>query len=142
MTAGWGFAGQGGVTMAGRGKAVRRPYTTSEVEALQQGAGELGLSLERICALLGGETYDIWLNDVAYWHNVPVTVWEYTVGGYQVLKKWLSYRESKLLARGLTSTEARDVGAIARRIAAILLLSPALDEQYEAVKRDPYSAVR
>ena len=24
---------------------------------------------------------------------VPAAVWEYTIGGYQVLKKWLSYRE-------------------------------------------------
>jgi hypothetical protein len=29
---------------------------------------------------------------------VPEPVWNYTLGGYQVLKKWLSYRESALLA--------------------------------------------
>ena len=26
------------------------------------------------------------LNDRAYWHNVPAAVWNYKLGGYQVLK--------------------------------------------------------
>ena len=43
---------------------------------------------------------DIWINDTTCWRNVPEGVWEYTLGGYQVLKKWLSYREASLLGRG------------------------------------------
>lgn len=70
---------------------------------------------------------DIYLNDVACWRNVPAKVWSYTIGGYQVIKKWLSYRERALLGRALTADEAREVMNIARRIAAILLLEPALD---------------
>ena len=26
---------------------------------------------------------DIFLNNVAFWRNVPETVWNYTIGGYQ-----------------------------------------------------------
>ena len=26
-------------------------------------------------------------------------MWNYTIGGYQVLKKWLSYREARILKR-------------------------------------------
>ena len=52
-------------------------------------------------------TLDIFLNDVACWRNVPEAVWNYTIGGYQVIKKWLSYREKELLGRGLTSEEVR-----------------------------------
>jgi hypothetical protein len=48
---------------------------------------------------LGDHTLDVYLNDVAYWSNVPLRVWEYTIGGYQVIKKWLSYREKKLLGQ-------------------------------------------
>jgi hypothetical protein len=33
---------------------------------------------------------DIFLNDIACWRNVSKAVWEYTIGGYQVKKKWLS----------------------------------------------------
>jgi len=139
VTAGWGFGGQGGVTMAGKGRAVLRPYTIVEAEALHQSAAALELSPEQVLALLGSETYDIWLNEVAYWRNIPTRVWEYTIGGYQVLKKWLSYREHKLLGRGLTIEEAREVGNIARRISAILLLGPALDEQYRMVMAAPHA---
>jgi hypothetical protein len=55
-------------------------------------------------------------------------------GAYQVIKKWLSYRKEKLLGRPLSLEEARYVSALVRRIAAILLLQPALDANYLAVK--------
>ena len=42
---------------------------------------------------LGEETLDVYLNAGCYWKNVPRPAWEFTLGGYQVLKKWLSYRE-------------------------------------------------
>jgi hypothetical protein len=56
-----------------------------------------------------------------------------------VIKKWLSYREKPLLGRSLTPDEARYVMNVARRIAAILLMGPALDANYRAVKDDGYT---
>ena len=50
---------------------------------------------------LGATTFDIHLNDRAYWRSVPAAVWTYRLGGYQVLKKWLSYRERDILRRKL-----------------------------------------
>ena len=87
---------------------------------------------------LGDRTCDVYLNNAAYWKNVPIRVWEYTIGGYQVMKKWLSYREEKLLGRPLTKDEVRYVQEMARRIAAILLLEPALDANYRNVKAHAY----
>jgi len=84
--------------------------------------------------LLGAATHDIFLNEAACWRNVPEKVWDYTIGGYQVIKKWLSYREHELLGRALTPDEAREVTHTARRLAALILLQPALDQNYEAVK--------
>ena len=84
--------------------------------------------------MLGERTCDVYLNEFAYWSNIPLRVWEYTIGGYQVMKKWLSYREEKLLGRPLTKEEVRYVQEMARRIAAILLLEPALDANYQNVK--------
>jgi hypothetical protein len=69
---------------------------------------------------------------------VPARVWAYTLGGYQVMKKWLSYREKALLGRGLTLAEVEEVRDMARRIAALLLLRPALDANYRAVKAAAY----
>jgi hypothetical protein len=134
VTAGWGHAGKGGVTMPGSGKLVKRAYSPAEAAAITAGAEPLGLSREEGQARLGESTRDVYLNDVAYWRNVPEKVWGYTIGGYQVMKKWLSYREADLLGRSLTMDEAREVTNMARRIAAILLLEPALDENYRKIK--------
>ena len=108
-------------------------------EALAEG-GELGLGLsyDQLTACLGGACYDVYLSDVAYWRCVPARVWTYTIGGYRVMKKWLSYRERPLLGRDLKPDEARYVTEMTRRIAAILLLEPALDANYERVKADAY----
>ena len=122
ITAGWGHAGKGGVTMPGKGKMLTRGYRPEE-------------ELEKpLLDLLGKTTHDIYLNDTAYWRNVPEKVWDYTIGGYQVLKKWLSYREHGLLGRALTTDEAREVTHIARRVAALILLQPELDANYQRVK--------
>ena len=55
--------------------------------------------------MLGRTTFDIYLNGNAFWCNVPAAVWTYKLGGYQVLKKWLSYRERGVLERALTPQE-------------------------------------
>jgi hypothetical protein len=138
VTAGWGHAGKGGVTMPGRGRLVERPYTEAELAAFREGLSDLGLTYDELMACLGGACYDVYLNDLAYWRCVPARVWKYTIGGYQVMKKWLSYRERALLGRDLKPDEARYVTEMARRIAALVLLEPALDANYERVKADTY----
>jgi hypothetical protein len=67
------------------------------------------------------------------WSAVPVKVWDYTLGGYQVLKKWLSYREFDLLGRALRADEAAYFSQVVRRIAEILLMGPELDASYQAI---------
>ncbi len=118
VTTGWGHAGQNGVTMPGKGKLETRGYDADEAAS----------------PLLGQSTHDIYLNNSACWRNVPEMVWDYTIGGYQVIKKWLSYREFDLLGRALTPDEAREVTHMARRIAALILMQPELDKNYQAVK--------
>jgi hypothetical protein len=89
--------------------------------------------------LLGETCVDVYLNGDAWWAAVPMNVWNYTLGGYQVLKKWLSYREftaeptSPLLHRALRPEEAAYFAQVVRRIAAILLLGPQLDASYRAI---------
>ena len=67
-----------------------------------------------------GTTFDIYLNGEAFWSNVPASVWNYRLGGYQVLEKWLSYREYGVLGRVLREGEVQHFADTARRIAAIL----------------------
>ena len=111
LTAGWGHFGQGKAVMPGQGHVVERPYTTNEFAAL----GKTG-------QILGESTFDVYLNDRAYWRNLPAAVWSYKLGGYQVLKKWLSYREHAVLGRPMTPQEVQHFTDTARRIAAILML--------------------
>ena len=61
-------------------------------------------------------------------------MWGYTLGGYQVIKKWLSYREHDVLGRGLKPEETAYVSEMVRRIAAILLLGRDLDKNYAESK--------
>ena len=125
VTARWGYGGARGVTMPGKGKVDTRPYSDSEREVIDCFDG-LGDPFE----LLGKTCVDVYLNEDAFWRCIPVRVWEYTLGGYQVIKKWMSYREKELLGRALKVEEVREVTNIARRIAAILLMEPALEERY------------
>lgn len=120
MTAGWGVGTKAGV-MPGKGKIQVRPAPP----------GATGL--------MAGPLYDIYLNDTVAWRNIPEAVWRYTLGGYQVMKKWLSYREKGVLGRDLKTEEAREVQQMARRIAALLLLAPELDANYQGIKSAAYS---
>jgi hypothetical protein len=139
LTAGWGHSGKGDVTMPGKGKVVERTYSDAERNLILEGSKGLGLSENDVWTHLGANTCDVYLNDVAYWSNIPSGVWDYSIGGYQVIKKWLSYREESLLGRPLTADEVRYVQEMARRIAAILLLEPALDANYESIKANTFS---
>ena len=113
LTAGWGHHGVGEAVMPGQGRAVERPHTPEERAAL-------GDTLPA----LGSTTFDIHLNAGAFWRNVPAAVWRYKLGGYQVLKKWLSYRERAVLTRPLRPEEVKHFTDTARRIAAILSMPP------------------
>lgn len=138
VTAGWGYLGARDATMPGQGRLVERDYTPEELAAIEEGAAALGLSLDEALAQLGRATADVYLNDRAYWRNIPEGVWNYYIGGYQVIKKWLSYRERRVLGRDLRGEEARHVTEMVRRIAAILLLQPRLDENYQRVKAQTF----
>ena len=134
VTAGWGHAGKEGVTMPGRGKLVSRERTAKELSDLAQGLAALGIPQDEGLKCLGNTVVDVYLNDLCAWTNVPEMVWELYIGGYQVMKKWLSYREFSLLKRPLTLAEAEEVQAMARRLTALCLLQTELDANYRKVK--------
>ncbi|GHO94787.1 DNA methyltransferase [Reticulibacter mediterranei] len=132
---GWGHAGKDGVTMPGRGKSIERSYREDELAQF----AVAGLSNEDVQATFGTKTYDIYLNEHIYWENIPSRIWDYRIGGYQVIKKWLSYREYTFLGRSLTTGEAREVTSISRRLAAILLLEPTLNANYRKIAEAVYA---
>lgn len=61
------------------------------------------------------------------WRNISDDVWGFTIGGFQVLPKWLSYRTRS----GLTDADREEFRMICRRIAAIRTLEAECDTIYE-----------
>ena len=110
VTVGWGHYGVGDAVMPGQGRAIERPYTAEERAAMGD-----------VIPAPGNTTFDIHLNGEAFWRNVPASVWNYHLGGYQVLKKWLSYRERDILGRPLKPEEVQHFTDTARRIQGIIL---------------------
>ena len=110
VTAGWGHYGAGDAVMPGRGRAVERAYTSAKRTAMSDAL-----------PTLGNTTFDVYLNGEAFWRNIPAAVWDYRLGGYQVLKKWLSYREREVLGRKLQAEEVQHFADTARRIGTMLL---------------------
>lgn len=133
INARWGNKTDQGI-MPGKGKYIERNFMTEEYEAFAKS----GFNVETIHSSFGEKTFDVYLNESTYWSNVPAKVWEYHIGGYQVLKKWLSYREESIIGRALDKEEVREVSNIVKRISAILLLSSDLNNNYALVKSNTY----
>lgn len=127
VTARWGAMNATGAVMPGPGKLEQRGYATAEQACVA--AAEL----------LGTRTQDIYLNDETYWRNVPDAAWTFTIGGYQVLKKWLSYRQRSILSRALSVGESHHFRDCARRLAKLCLMGPELDENYRACTQQPFA---
>lgn len=131
VTAGWGYAPRkpngNRIVMPGVGNTTQRAWKDAERAALSQIADRHNLDLDTLLGLIGEQAVDVHMNADAKWEGVPSKVWAYTLGGYQVLKKWLSYREAAVLGRALTGEEALHFAKTARRITEILCMGPALD---------------
>jgi Type ISP C-terminal specificity domain/N-6 DNA Methylase len=136
ITVGWGHGTE--VVMPGVGRAVERDYSSGELEALDKEGALTGISQKKVLETMGDTTFDVYLNDSAYWKNVPAGVWDYVIGGYQVFKKWLSYRDYQVIGRSLTLEEVRQGTEITRRLAAILLMQPGLDVNYKDIKKQSF----
>ena len=110
VTAGWGRFGASDAVMPGKGRIAERAYAPEESTAMSEAL-----------SVLGDSTVDVHLNEDTFWCNVPSAIWDYRLGGYQVLKKWLSYRERTVMGRRLRAEEVRHFTNTARRIGALLL---------------------
>lgn len=83
--------------MPGAGLTVVRPRTDLAIQAQDAEAVDL----------LGLDVIDVYLNASVGWSGVPEAAWDFRIGGFQVLREWLSYRDSRILGRALTIAEVR-----------------------------------
>lgn len=129
LSAGWGRLDKDGKVFPGRESIEQRAWTKKERDQITEGLTAAGIEPDRGFELLGPPV-DVYLNEDTYWKAVPFHVWEFYIGGYQVIKKWLSYREEDILGRALHREEAREVTSMVRRLTEIVLLTDKLDENY------------
>lgn len=122
----WGRRDRSGAVMPAAGDARIRDYAADERASAAA------------AAVLGERTLDIRLNGSVFWRNVPEGVWEFRIGGFQVLKKWLSYREFDILERALTLAEVNHFRVVARRIAALKLMGARLNRNYRRCSDGPW----
>lgn len=129
INAGWGRKSKGNVT-GGKGRIEFREWSGAEKQNLVRICRKLNVEVTRGFELLG-KACDIYLNDTNYWKGVPESVWNFRIGSYQVIKKWLSYREDKIIEREILVPEARTVTNIVWRLMTLVLMGDALDKNYD-----------
>ena len=108
-----------------------RPYDSVELDALTTFARAQGVEPAAALEILGAQTCDIYLNEKAFWRNVPVNVWRYAHRGMPILGAWLRDRNQDALGRTLVRDEVTQFSTAVRRIAALMLMGPALAKNAE-----------
>jgi Type ISP C-terminal specificity domain/N-6 DNA Methylase len=80
-----------------------------------------------------GSTGSIWINDQDRWEKVPHDVSEYSVGGYPLIRKYLSYRVGDVL----TQEDIKIVTRFCRRIARLIELQDTADDLADEAEKNP-----
>lgn len=117
----------------GQGRVVMREYDDDELVAISDHARANGMTTAEVIDLLGARTVDVYLNEKAYWRNVPQHVWNYAHAESPVLRGWLRGRTQSAIGRALVRDEVSQFASASRRIASLLLLAPALARNYAAL---------
>ena len=95
----------------------------SEVPVLHRFEGEGDGVVSRLRYLDGR----VWINPTQYFTDVPVAVWEYEIGAYQVCEKWLKDRKGEVLRHA----EVRQYRSILVAVAETLRVVEAIDRELD-----------
>lgn len=110
---GWWFC-QGNAAMPRQGRVVERLFTPAGHSAR---TGEVMLC----CIHLLPSALEVCLNDRAFWRTMPLPIWRYKLGHYQMLRKWLSCRDCGLPGRVQRVEEVACLAEMGRRIEGLLV---------------------
>jgi Type ISP C-terminal specificity domain len=73
------------------------------------------------------QEHAVWINKTQSFKPVPQDVWEFHIGGYQVVDKYLKSRRDRVLSLD----EIRHVGAIAESLAFTIVQMAKIDSAYQ-----------
>lgn len=74
----------------------------------------------------------LYVNTAQYFENIEKEVWEYMIGGYQVLDKWLKDRKNKYL----TAEEIKHYCRIATSLKETIKVQKEIDKFYPRIEKD------
>jgi len=74
----------------------------------------------------------LYVNTAQYFENIEKEIWEYMIGGYQVLEKWLKDRKNKYL----TSEEIKHYCYIATSLKETIKVQKEVDKFYPRIEKD------
>ena len=75
---------------------------------------------------------NVYINDSQYFSNIDKEIWEYQVGGYQVMEKWLKDRKK----RQLSLEDIQHYIKIARALQLTIQYQQKIDELYDEVEKN------
>jgi predicted helicase len=70
----------------------------------------------------------VWINEKQYFENVPLEVWNYHIGGYQVCQKWLKNRKGRQLSYDDLTHYRGVIAALSRTIELQIEIDKAIGE--------------
>ncbi len=74
------------------------------------------------------ENEKVWINKTQYFENIPETVWNFHIGGYQVLQKWLKDRKGRTLSFDDLEHYQTVVSALLQTIELMSAIDEAIEE--------------
>jgi len=78
----------------------------------------------------------VYINKKQYFEPIEKEAWEYMIGGYQVLDKWLKDRSIKKLNRGLNPDEIKHYCKVATAIKKTIEIQKEIDKIYSKVEKN------
>lgn len=74
---------------------------------------------------------NVFINDSQYFSNIPTEVWEYQIGGYQVMAKWLKDRKG----RALSLDDIRHYIRVAKALQLTIEMQNKIDKTYPQIEK-------
>ncbi len=123
----WGVPARGSAVRAREGAFDVRWMEGALMKCVFRLAEAMELPSEDCLERLGSNYANGRINSIVWFMDIPGAAWEFTIGGRKVLRKWLSYRDHRVIKRPLTVQEMEQFSNIARRLVVLTLLGIKLD---------------
>jgi predicted helicase len=119
--------------MAGYGKKLVDLHLLKTPELDSPAAKYEGKGNDRVGKLIyEGKEGRVYINETQYFEGIAEEVWQYQIGGYQVLSKWLKDRKG----RALSLDDTKHYSKVAMSLKKTIEVQKTIDEFYPEVEKE------